>query len=63
MLYAGLRHIMEQRKHCETKYTHNILYTIDEAEIVNKMITMRVMTKKVAAVVTTMMTMMCDDDD
>ena len=36
MLYAGLRHIMEQRKHCETNYTHNILYTIDEAEIVNK---------------------------
>ena len=63
MLYAGLRHIMEQRKHCETIYTHNILYTIDEMKSSTKMITMRVMTKKVAAVVTTMMTMMCDDDD
>ena len=36
MLYDGLRHIMEQREHCETNYTHNILYINDEAEIVNK---------------------------
>ena len=37
MLYHGLRPIMEQRKHCETNYTHiYILHPNDEAEIVNK---------------------------
>ena len=46
MFYRGLRHIMEQRIHYETNYTHALYTQMMKLKSLTKMIKMTVMTKK-----------------